>query len=58
MPLTAEQLERLKAVFPEGVCDYTRPGIGQEVTQTGLAAILRICMIASLFARLEVMRCS
>jgi hypothetical protein len=20
----------LKAVFPQGVCDYTRPGVGQE----------------------------
>jgi hypothetical protein len=29
-PLTAEQVARLKAVFPQGVCDYTRPGVGQE----------------------------
>jgi hypothetical protein len=27
--LTESQLSRLKAVFPAGVCDYTRPGIGQ-----------------------------
>jgi len=32
-PLTEEQLTRLKAIFPEGVCDYTRPGIGQEPLQ-------------------------
>ena len=24
--LTDEQIERLKAVFPRGVCDYIRPG--------------------------------
>ena len=27
--LTSEQLNRLRAVFPEGVCDYSKPGIGQ-----------------------------
>ncbi|MDX1984783.1 MAG: DUF6351 family protein, partial [Bryobacteraceae bacterium] len=27
--LAARQLDRLKAVFPRGVCDYSRPGIGQ-----------------------------
>ena len=27
--LTSEQLNRLSAVFPEGVCDYSKPGIGQ-----------------------------
>jgi hypothetical protein len=32
-PLTEEQLTRLKAVFPQGVCDYTRPGIGQGPMQ-------------------------
>jgi len=26
---TEEQATRLRAVFPEGVCDYTKPGIGQ-----------------------------
>jgi hypothetical protein len=29
-PLTDAQLQRLEAVFPDGVCDYTRPGVGQE----------------------------
>jgi hypothetical protein len=29
VPLTAAQLERLQAVFPDGVCDWTLPGIGQ-----------------------------
>ena len=28
--LSIEQLRRLKAVFPAGVCDYSRPGIGQS----------------------------
>jgi hypothetical protein len=28
--LTAEQSGRLKAVFPQGVCDYSRPGIAQH----------------------------
>jgi len=32
-PLTPEQLARLKEIFPSGVCDYTRPGIGQEITR-------------------------
>lgn len=32
-PLSAEQLWRLRAVFPTGVCDYTRPGVGQEITK-------------------------
>ncbi|MGD1103711.1 MAG: DUF6351 family protein [Terriglobia bacterium] len=32
-PLTEEQLTRLKAIFPQGVCDYTRPGIGQGPMQ-------------------------
>ncbi|MYC68033.1 MAG: hypothetical protein F4X12_17045 [Acidobacteriia bacterium] len=27
--LTSEQLSRLSAVFPGGVCDYSKPGIGQ-----------------------------
>ncbi len=31
--LTADQLARLKTVFPEGVCDYTRPGSGQQPIQ-------------------------
>jgi hypothetical protein len=31
-PLTADELRRLNAAFPNGVCDYSRPGIGQEVT--------------------------
>jgi hypothetical protein len=32
-PLTPDQLARLKAIFPQGVCDFTRPGIGQEPLQ-------------------------
>jgi len=29
-PLTNEQLKRLKAIFPQGVCDYSRGGVGQH----------------------------
>jgi len=29
-PLTASQLARLKSIFPQGVCDYSRPGVGQK----------------------------
>jgi hypothetical protein len=27
----AEQMAQLKATFPDGVCDYSKPGVGQEV---------------------------
>ena len=26
---TAEQVAQLQKVFPEGVCDYSKPGVGQ-----------------------------
>jgi hypothetical protein len=33
--LTAEQISRLKSIFPQGVCDYSRPGVSQQrVTET------------------------
>jgi hypothetical protein len=32
--LTAEQLEQVRQIFPTGVCDYSRPGVSQQVTQT------------------------
>jgi hypothetical protein len=32
-PLSAAQLDRLKAIFPAGVCDYTKPGVGQQRSQ-------------------------
>jgi hypothetical protein len=32
--LSADQLARLRAIFPAGVCDYTRAGVGQQVTKT------------------------
>ncbi|MFZ4517043.1 MAG: DUF6351 family protein [Microthrixaceae bacterium] len=28
--LTDAQLERLRAVFPDGVCDWTKPGVGES----------------------------
>jgi len=28
--LTDAELQRLRVLFPEGVCDYSRPGVGQE----------------------------
>ena len=28
-PLTADQLARLRSIFPQGVCDYSRPGVEQ-----------------------------
>ncbi len=28
--VTDDQLARLAAVFPDGVCDYTKPGVGQQ----------------------------
>jgi hypothetical protein len=30
-PLTPDQIAGLKAVFPQGVCDYSRPGIAQQL---------------------------
>jgi hypothetical protein len=27
--MTAERLAQLKEVFPDGVCDYSKPGVGQ-----------------------------
>ena len=33
-PLTGNQLKRLRVTFPSGVCDYSRPGIDEQVTQT------------------------
>ena len=29
-PLTAANLARLRTIFPQGVCDYTKPGVGQR----------------------------
>jgi hypothetical protein len=28
-PLSDAQIKRLEAVFPQGVCDYSRPGVEQ-----------------------------
>ena len=32
-PLTETQFARLKRIFPQGVCDYNRPGVGEAVTR-------------------------
>ena len=29
-PLTAEQLEGLRTIFPQGVCEYSKPGVEQQ----------------------------
>ena len=29
-PFTQDQMARLKAAFPKGVCDYSRPGVEQR----------------------------
>jgi len=34
--LTDAQLDRLQAVFPDGVCDWTRPGVGQQPARSPL----------------------
>ena len=31
--LSPDQEAKLHAVFPDGVCDYTRPGVGQQPVQ-------------------------
>jgi len=30
---TKAQESRLKAIFPKGVCDFSKPGVGQEPTE-------------------------
>jgi len=32
--LSAEERARLSAIFPSGVCDYSKPGIGQQMATT------------------------
>ena len=32
-PLAEAQFSRLKKIFPEGVCDYSRPGVGEAVAR-------------------------
>lgn len=32
-----EEKERLEAVFPQGVCDWSQPGVGQQVNDTWLS---------------------
>jgi hypothetical protein len=32
IPFTDEQWEQLKTLFPQGVCDYSKPGVGQQGT--------------------------
>jgi hypothetical protein len=36
-PLTDAQLASLREVFPGGVCDYSRPGVGKRTPQTWLS---------------------
>ena len=37
VPLTDSQLTSLRDVFPEGVCDYSRPGVGRRTPDTWLS---------------------
>jgi len=30
VPFTGDEIARLKKIFPEGVCDWSKPGIGQQ----------------------------
>jgi hypothetical protein len=34
VPLNTAQIARLKTIFPGGVCDYSRPGVGQQPAAT------------------------
>jgi hypothetical protein len=36
-PLTAAQLASVKAIFPQGVCEYGRKGVSQGPSQTWLS---------------------
>ena len=36
-PLTDAQWARMQATFPTGVCDYSKPGVGQQPTATWLS---------------------
>jgi hypothetical protein len=36
---TAEQLNRLYATFPDGVCDWSRPGVGQQPARSPLTFV-------------------
>jgi Tannase-like family of unknown function (DUF6351) len=40
-PLDPDQLTRVRAIFPAGVCDYTRPGEGQVAFEGSYAASAR-----------------
>jgi len=37
--LTAAQVTRLKAVFPDGVCDWSKPGVSQQAAISPLTFI-------------------
>jgi hypothetical protein len=39
--LTPDQVKRLKVVFPGGVCDYNRPGVGQQPEKVWLSYPLK-----------------
>ena len=36
IPFTDDQWAQLEAVFPDGVCDYSRPGVDKQLTMTWL----------------------
>jgi hypothetical protein len=35
-PVSADQIRRLERIFPDGVCDYDRPGMGQQMIRMTL----------------------
>ena len=37
----ADQMAQLKAVFPDGVCDYSKPGVGQDAKLDHLGDLQR-----------------
>jgi len=34
---SGEEMARLQAIFPQGVCDWSKPGVGQQINETWLS---------------------
>ena len=37
VPMSDDDFARLQKIFPDGVCDYSKPGVGQGPAQTWLS---------------------